>query len=132
MWMTQARNSVRLKIISSQAKAAEVPRSVLARTTPSAKYSHSTRLSQRYVGMRHFDSPESANANGKTLIAKVPRPVGASHSSHIKPSAISPTVIAMALARLQATAEGKGAAACIAGYHASNADADPIDTGDEG
>jgi hypothetical protein len=77
--------------------------------------------------MRHLDKPDIANASGSTLMAKVPLPVGASQSSHIKPSTISVNVHAKARARVQATLGGKGGAADIAGYHASNADSDSID-----
>src|SRR5207244_1572369 len=59
-------------------------------------------------------------ASGSTFSASMPRPVGASHSSHTRPSTIKASTAPTASARVQATAEGRAGASFIAGYDASN------------
>src|SRR3954447_16951122 len=60
-------------------------------------------------------------SSGSTFTASVPRPVGASQSSHARPSAISASVAATASARVRRTAAVGASASSIAAYDASNA-----------
>src|SRR5688500_10548241 len=83
--------------------------------------------------MRLRHRPGSGSSSGSTFSASVPRPVGASHSSQARPSAISASTLPSATARVQAIGAGSAAgggggavgAAFIAGYDASNEAHDP-------
>src|SRR3954451_3095154 len=59
-------------------------------------------------------------SSGSTFSARVPRPVGASHSSQARPSAINASVDATASARVLRTAGVGARASSIAAYDASN------------
>ena len=53
--------------------------------------------------MRARHSPGSGSSSGSTLMASVPLPVGASHSSQARPSTISPIRLPSASQRDQRT-----------------------------
>ncbi len=55
------------------------------------------------------DKPATAAASGSTFSASVPLPVGASHSSHAKPSAIRPNVLSSASVRVSRIVASEGA-----------------------
>src|SRR5438445_6047834 len=70
--------------------------------------------------MRFFNRPASGTASGSTFSASERLPVGASHSSHASPSTINPNRLATAIARVQATGEGRVEDSFIAGIIASD------------
>eukprot|EP01137_Pigoraptor_chileana_P026267 Opistho-2@7431 len=63
--------------------------------------------------MRRFNRPASGSASGSTLNANVPLPVGASHSSHSRPSTIRPSRLPTATARVPSTALHRNMAGII-------------------
>src|SRR6266581_5734212 len=56
--------------------------------------------------MRRLSRPGSGSTSGSTFSAKLPWPVGASHSSHARPSTISASALATASTRVSRTSVG--------------------------